>query len=99
MGFKEFFLSKPSAYVPIIMSLAALSLLIGYVVLFGASAPQQDEGTAAHIFQLLMGGQAIVVLLFVTRYVLQYPKLTLQVFALQIFAAIFPFALLFWFER
>lgn len=46
-------LRRPSAVAPILMSLAALLLVLGYVALHGA-AREPDEGTAAHLFQLLV---------------------------------------------
>ena len=42
------------------MSLAALALVLGYVAVYGyrTSGQPQDEGAAAHLFQLLMVLQA-----------------------------------------
>ena len=45
------------------MSLAALALPIGYTVLFGIDR-SGDEGTAAHLWQLLMAGQLPVIAYF-----------------------------------
>ena len=51
-------MKQPSALIPIAMSLAALAMTLGYLAIFGvAAAHEPDEGTAAHIFQLLMAGQ------------------------------------------
>ena len=47
---------KPSAFVPLAMSLTALGV-IGVAAMFGHLVPQPDEGTEAHIWQLLMAGQ------------------------------------------
>ncbi|HKW02642.1 MAG TPA: hypothetical protein VJN96_22660 [Vicinamibacterales bacterium] len=41
-------LRRPSAFLPIVMSAAALALLVGYILMFG-TARQEDEGTAAHL--------------------------------------------------
>ena len=49
-------LKQPSAFLPIAMSLGALTTVLTYVALNGP-APQADEGTAAHVWQLLMAGQ------------------------------------------
>jgi len=91
-------LKEPSAWLPIIMSTAALVLLLAYVVRFGIQEPQADEGTAAHIFQLLMGTQALIVAFFAVKWIPQAPKQAVQILALQILAALIPFALLFFFE-
>ena len=47
---------RPSAYLPVAMSLVALALVLGYVAVYGykTSGQPQDEGAAAHLFQLLM---------------------------------------------
>lgn len=48
-------LKKPSAFIPLLLSLTALGELLTYVAVFGiASQPQADEGAAARIFQLLI---------------------------------------------
>jgi len=45
------------------MSLAAISLILGHIAIFGVSR-QPDEGTAAHLWQLLMVGQLPIVAFF-----------------------------------
>ena len=52
-------INRTCASVPIIMSVLALCLLMA-VLLFQGGTPQPDgdEGTVAHLFQLLIGGQA-----------------------------------------
>ena len=44
---------QPSAFIPIVMSLGALSTVLYHIAMFGV-ARQSDEGAAAHIWQLLM---------------------------------------------
>ncbi|MEP7131206.1 MAG: hypothetical protein ABI770_08770 [Sphingomicrobium sp.] len=50
---------KPSAIAPIVMSLLALAIVLIAITTSGASQLRRatDEGTAAHIWQLLMAGQ------------------------------------------
>src|ERR1700733_9326620 len=55
-------LKQPSAFIPLAMSLAALGVLASaaiYGILHGAGGiiRQPDEGTAAHLWQLLIAGQ------------------------------------------
>ncbi len=84
---------KPSAWIPIVMSLAALSLLLGYLMVFGIDPePAQDEGTAAHLFQLLMGGQIPTIVFFLLKWVPQQPRQAMWILALQMTAAIAAFA-------
>jgi len=84
--------TRPSAFLPVAMSAAALALLVGYIALFGA-ARQEDEGTAAHVWQLLMAGQLPVIGYFAARWLPVEPRKALPILALQIaaaFAAAFP---------
>jgi hypothetical protein len=47
---------KPSAWIPIAMSLAAIAVIVARIVIVGTE-PEPDEGAAAHTWQLLMAGQ------------------------------------------
>jgi hypothetical protein len=52
------------------------------------TAPEADEGTAAHIWQLLMAAQAPVVLFFAVKWVPQAPRDALPILAMQVVAAL-----------
>jgi len=78
---------RPSAFLPIAMSAAALALLVGYIVMFG-TARQEDEGTAAHLSQLLMAGQVPIIGFFVIKWLPAEPRKALPILALQISAAV-----------
>src|ERR1700681_1108540 len=78
---------QPSAFLPIAMSLLALALVLGHIALFGI-AREADEGAVAHIWQILMAVQIPIIAFFVIRYLLQKPKQTLLILALQIVAAL-----------
>ena len=54
-------LERPSAYLPVAMSMLALAVVLGHVVVTGV-VHQRDEGAAAHVFQLLMTVQVPIVL-------------------------------------
>lgn len=75
-------LRKPSALLPVAMSLAALLVVLGHVVLYGG-AREADEGTAAHIWQLLIAGQLPIVAFFAITWLPQAPKQALLVLVLQ----------------
>ena len=64
MNLSEF--KHPSAWLPIVMSSTAVALIAGYVLVHGV-AREADEGTVAHIWQLLMFGQLPIVGWFVIR--------------------------------
>jgi len=76
---------RPSAFMPVAMSLAALALVLGYVLIFGA-AREADEGAVAHTWQLLIVGQLPLVLFFLVKWLPQAPRSALPVLALQAFA-------------
>lgn len=83
-------MKRPSAFLPVAMSLAALIVVLGAVVVFGAVQLQeaQDEGALAHIWQLLMASQVPVVAFFAIKWLPRTPRPALQVLALQIAAAL-----------
>jgi hypothetical protein len=85
-------LKRPSALMPVVMSVAALVIVIGHAAMFG-TARQADEGAAAHLWQLLMAGQVPIVAFFVIKWLPIEPGRALAVLAVQIgaaFAAMFP---------
>jgi hypothetical protein len=73
---------RPSGFLPLAMSVAALGLVLGNVVLFGA-AREVDEGTAAHLWQLLIAGQLPLVTYFAIRWLPRAPRSALPVLLLQ----------------
>lgn len=80
-------LRQPSAFLPVAMSLVALSLVLGHVALFGV-VHEADEGAAAHIWQILMAVQVPIIAFFAIKYVPQKPKQALLVLALQMVSAL-----------
>jgi hypothetical protein len=86
-------LKHPSAFLPLAMSLAALGVLAcaaiyGFLHGAGGIIRQPDEGTAAHLWQILMAGQLPVLLYFAVKWLPRAPKQTLYVLALQAGAAL-----------
>jgi hypothetical protein len=87
---------EPSAFLPVTMSSIALAtLFIAFVT--GGLVRETDEGTAAHIWQLLMGGQIPIVAYFAIKWLPQAPREALYVLTLQVgiaLAALAPVYLL-----
>ena len=75
-------LKKPSAFVPVAMSMAALATVLIYVSVHGV-VREPDENAAAHLWQLLMAGQLPVVLFFAVKWLPEAPRQALSVLALQ----------------
>ena len=91
-------IKQPSAWLPFSMSAAALGLLVLHLARYGVTH-DADEGTSAHLFQILMAGQILFIGYFALRWLPENPRQTIGVVALQIGAMIPPFAVLYWFEH
>ena len=79
---------KPSAFLPVAMSLMALALLGGAHIYVratghGALVREPDEGSIAHLWQLLIVGQLPLLTYFAIKWLPRAPKQTLRVLALQ----------------
>lgn len=80
-------LKRPSAFVPMAMSLAALLVVGTHVAIYGATR-EADEGTAAHLWQLLMAAQVPVIGYFLFKWLPQAPRTGFAVLVLQVAAAL-----------
>ena len=80
-------LKRPSAFLPLALSVAALATVIVHVLVAGAHR-EADEGAAAHIFQLLIVAEVPVVAFFAITWVPRARRPALLVLALQIGAAL-----------
>ena len=90
-------MKQASALLPIAMSVAALALVLGHVAIFGV-VHEADEGTAAHLWQLLMAGQVPLVAYFALKWLPRAPAPALRVIALQAVAALAACAPVYWFK-
>jgi hypothetical protein len=96
MKFSTMFL-RPSAFLPVVLSLAALATVLVHIAMFG-EAREVDEGSAAHIFQLLMAAEVPIVAFFVINWLPRFPRQTIGVLALQMGAAVAALAPVFIFN-
>ena len=83
--------TRPSAFVPLLMSFAAFVLVLGHTAFFG-TARETDEGAAAHMFQLLIAGQTPVIAFFAIKWLQRTPKQALVVLACQALAVVVALA-------
>jgi hypothetical protein len=78
---------RPSAYLPVAMSLAALTMVLGAVAVDlargGHIVRDPDEGAIAHLFQFLMTVQWPITLFFAVKWVRRAPRQAVGVLALQ----------------
>jgi hypothetical protein len=80
-------LRRPTAFLPITMSLLALAIVLFHIAMDG-TAREPDEGTSAHLWQLLMAGQLPIIAVFAIRWLSRDPRSALLVLALQGAAAL-----------
>ncbi len=80
-------LNKPSACLPIAMSVAALALVAGSLALYGIERGG-DEGAVAHTWQLLMAGQLPLIAYFAVKWLRQAPGRAAPILVLQVAAGI-----------
>ena len=83
-------IKQPSALLPMAMSGAALTVVLGHIAMFG-TAREVDEGTSAHLWQLLVIGQLPVMAFFAIKWLPRVPRSALSMLALQ---AVAPLAAL-----
>jgi len=90
---------EPSAFLPLAMSIVALTVVFGHVatdvIQSGHVLRAADEGTDAHIWQLLMAAQIPVLAFFAIKWLPRAPQLALKVLALQAGAALANLAAIF----
>ena len=80
-------IKQPSAILPLWLSLAALALLLTHNAFFGV-VHEADEGTDAHMWQLLMAAQTPILIFFAIKWLPRAPRPALYVLALQTGAAL-----------
>jgi hypothetical protein len=88
-------LKQPSAYVPLAMSLAALTLVLGHAAVYGV-VHEVDEGTAAHVWQILMAAQLPIVAYFLLKWLPGRLRESLQILLLLAGTWLANFAAVYW---
>ena len=84
-------IKEPTALLPLIMSSAAIAIVYGHAAIFGI-VREADEGTPAHIFQLLIALQVPIIAFFAAKWLPQAPKQTIAILALQAALVVTAFA-------
>ena len=90
-------LRQPLALIPIVCSLTAL-VMVTVVLAVNGVVHEPDEGTVAHLFQLLMAASFVTAVAFVIRWLGHNPRRTLRILAIQIAAALAALAPVFYFK-
>ena len=79
-------IKKPSAWIPIAISLTVLVIMLIYIALLGVPTREADEGTGAHLFQIWLVLEVLMVAFFAIKWLPQKPKQALLILAIQIIA-------------
>ena len=90
-------IKQPSTWIPLVMSVAALMMILGYAAIFGI-VHNQDEGAPARIFQLLMVAQLPIAAYFAFKWLPKRPAHALVVLGLQVVGWIIPIITVIWLE-
>jgi len=80
-----------SAAIPLGMSAGAFITVLIHIVSI-CTGPAADEGTAAHLFQILLAGQAPFVAFFALKWLPRMPSEAMLVIAIQAAAALIALA-------
>jgi hypothetical protein len=92
-------IKQPSAWIPMVISLAALTWIAVYMALVGVSQSQAtDEGAPARIFQCVMLAQLPVSGYFALKWLPKRPIPALVILALQAAAWVTPILVITWLE-
>jgi hypothetical protein len=82
-----------SAAIPLGMSAGALIMVLIHIIATGTgAAPAADEDATAHLFQLLLAGQAPFVAFFAVKWLPRMPAEAMLVIAAQAAAALLALA-------
>ena len=78
---------KPSAWIPLALSLAMVAIMLIHIAIFGI-VREADEGVAAHLFQIWLVLEVLMVAFFAITWLPQKPQQALLVLAIQIVAVL-----------
>jgi hypothetical protein len=82
-------LKRPTAFLPLAMSLTVLAMLLGTIAASGGTIQREaDEGTIAHLFQILMAAQVPIIAFFAIKWMPRAPQQAITILALQVVAAL-----------
>jgi hypothetical protein len=88
-------LKKPSAWIPIVVSMVVLAAMLIYMAIVGVPAPEPDEGVGAHLFQIWLFLEMLMVAFFAAKWLLRDPMRALLVLVLQVAFMLLPISIVF----
>jgi len=88
---------KPLAWIPVVLPLLIIAML-GYALTTHGVTRDADEGTEAHLFQIWIVLEFILVSVFAARWLPRLPKQAGMIIALQLALSFIPCAVVFYFN-
>jgi hypothetical protein len=88
-------LKRPSAWVPLALTVAMLGVLGLYFAGIIPPDPTGDEGTGAHLFQIWLVLEVFAIVLFGVKWLAAKPRETLMIVGLQVLLALIPLSIVF----
>ena len=85
-------IKKPTAWIPLALSLVMIVIFLGYFFSAGVPKPETDEGTGAHLFQIWLLLEIILIPLFAIKWLPREPKHAWPILALQLILALLVMA-------
>src|SRR5262249_51631957 len=77
-------LKSPSAWIPVVLSLGIVGMFWMYTAGIMPPEPPGDEGTAAHLFQIWLILEVLLISFFAIKWLPRYPKDTGVILFLQL---------------
>ena len=81
-----FLWKRPSALLSIGLSIAAIAVVAGFVMLYGTQHQGEDEGAAAHLWQLLILAHVPAIVFFLAKWIPREPRQAAIVLVVQLVA-------------
>ena len=88
---------RPLVWIPVAMSLAILAMVLTTIGISDA-VRQEDEGAQAHVFQLWLVLEVVLLTVFAVEWVPRRPKQALVVLAIQVLCVLAACAPVFYFR-
>ena len=80
---------RPTGWLPIALPTALMAFIVTYLLTVGAG-DNRDEGTAAHVFQLAVALELVLLVIFAVRWLPRSPRTAGIVLGVQLMVAAIP---------
>lgn len=87
-----------SAWLPIALSVSVFTMMLIGIAIFGAPVREPDEGVGAHLFQIWLVLEVLMMALFGVKWLPQRPTQALFILMIQIVAVLAACAPVFYFK-